>query len=182
MVPFLRISRSIHICDTERDGRCRSPPWAARPGAGLKDIRAAVVEEAALPEAEERRDDAGDGAEPLLPLPDPQDRDRAHQADRVGVLRVGEEGVHVRHLHDLPGIHDRDLLGHLGDHPEVVGDEKDGGAGLLLELVHQIEDLRLDRHVEGRGRLVGDHQLRGWQARAMAIITRWRIPPLIWWG
>ncbi len=23
---------------------------------------------------------------------------------------------------------------------------------------------------------------RGLQARAIAIITRWRIPPLIWWG
>ena len=30
----------------------------------------------------------------------------------------------------------------------------------LLELAHQIEDLRLDGHVEGRGRLVGDQELR----------------------
>ena len=47
---------------------------------------------------------------------------------------------------------------------------------LALQRVEQLEDLRLDRDVERRGRLVGDQQ-RGSQASAIAIITRWRMPP-----
>ena len=43
-------------------------------------------------------------------------------------------------------------------------------------VAQQVEDLRLDRDVERGRRLVGDQQ-RGSQARAMAIITRWRMPP-----
>ena len=46
-----------------------------------------------------------------------------------------------------------------------------GGAGLLLRLGENVEDLRLNRHVEGRGRLVGDDDV-GVFAMAMAIITR----------
>ena len=46
---------------------------------------------------------------------------------------------------------------------------------------HQLEDLRLDRHVERGGRLVGDQQ-RGLQASAIAIITRCRMPPENWCG
>ena len=45
-----------------------------------------------------------------------------------------------------------------------------------LHLAQQIEDLRLDRHVERGGRLVGDDQ-GGWQASAIAISTRCRMPP-----
>jgi hypothetical protein len=69
----------------------------------------------------------------------------------------------------------------LGDDPEVVGDEQDRGPEVLLELVHELEDLRLDRDVErGRG-LVGDEH-SGSQESAIAIITRWRMPPDIWCG
>jgi hypothetical protein len=49
-------------------------------------------------------------------------------------------------------------------------------SSFVAQLVHQREDLRLDRDVERRGRLVGD-QHRGPQDSAMAIITRWRMPP-----
>ncbi len=41
---------------------------------------------------------------------------------------------------------------------------------------HQVENLRLDRDVERRRRLVGDEQ-RGFSTSAMAIITRCRMPP-----
>ena len=46
-----------------------------------------------------------------------------------------------------------------GDHAHVVGDEEDGHLETVAELVDEVEDLGLDRHVErGRG-LVGDEQL-----------------------
>jgi hypothetical protein len=84
-------------------------------------------------------------------------------------------------LDDAAGIHHRDLVGHFGDHAEIVGDQDDRHAGLLLQVAQQIEDLRLHGHVERGGRLVGDQQHRA-QASAIAIITRWRMPPDSWCG
>ena len=48
---------------------------------------------------------------------------------------------------------------------------------VAADLAQQLEDLRLDGGVERRGRLVGDQQICGWPASAMAIITRWFMPP-----
>ena len=45
-----------------------------------------------------------------------------------------------------------------------------------------VEDLRLDRHVERGRRLVGDQQRRAGTTSAIAIITRWRMPPESWCG
>ncbi len=41
-----------------------------------------------------------------------------------------------------------------GPHAEI-GDEDDGGAGPLLKIGHEVRDLRLDGHVERRGRRAG---------------------------
>ena len=94
------------------------------------------------------------------PLFSAQDRDRPQQPDGVGILGAGVEGPGVGVFHHPAGIHDGDMLGHLGDDPEVVGDEEDRGPGFRLEFVHEVQDLGLDGDVERRGRLVGDHQLR----------------------
>ena len=45
------------------------------------------------------------------------------------------------------------------DHGEVVADEEIGEAELVLQVAHQIEDLRLHRDIERRGRLVADDEL-----------------------
>ena len=45
------------------------------------------------------------------------------------------------------------------DHREVVADEEIGEAELVLQVAHQIEDLRLHRNIERRGRLVADDEL-----------------------
>ena len=65
-----------------------------------------------------------------------------------------------RFLHFAAGIHHQHAFGDLRHHPQIVGDENDGGAHPLLELAHQIEDLRLNGHIERGGRLVGDQELR----------------------
>src|SRR3712207_3579722 len=68
--------------------------------------------------------------------------------------------IYTLSLHDaLPILHHQDVVGDLGHHTEIVGDEHDRGAEVALQVHDQIEDLRLHRHVEGRGRLVGDQQL-----------------------
>ena len=48
-----------------------------------------------------------------------------------------------------------DPIGDVGHHAHVVRDEEDRGAGLRADLLDESEDLRLDGHVEGGGRLVG---------------------------
>ena len=45
-------------------------------------------------------------------------------------------------------------------HGEIVRDEQIGHPQLGLQCLEQIEDLRLHRHIEGRGRLVADQQFR----------------------
>ena len=72
---------------------------------------------------------------------------------------VAEQRLDVGVLDDLAGVHDGDPVAHLGDHAEVVGDEDDRRPGLVAQVPHQVEDLRLDRDVEGGRRLVGDEQL-----------------------
>ena len=41
-----------------------------------------------------------------------------------------------------------------------MGDEDDGHAGLALQIAQKIQNLRLDGHVQGGGRLIGDQQGR----------------------
>ena len=55
-------------------------------------------------------------------------------------------------------------------------DDQDRHAEALLQGLQEIEDLRLDGDVERGGRLVGDQQ-GGLVDNAMAIMTRWRMPP-----
>ncbi len=44
------------------------------------------------------------------------------------------------------------------DHAEIVGDEDVGQVERALQLVQEVQDLGLDRDVQGRDRLVGDDQ------------------------
>ena len=109
-------------------------------------------------------------------------RDRADQALGVGMARVREQRLDARLLDDLPGIHHDDALRHLGDDAHRVRDQHDRHAEALLQLAEQVEDLRLDGDVERGGRLVGDQQLGIAGQGAIAIITRWRMPPENWCG
>ncbi len=81
-----------------------------------------------------------------------------------------------RLLHHPPGVHDDDAVGDVGDHAEVVCDEEDRRARAGPQVAEHLEDAGLDGDVQGGGGFVGDQQL-GPQATAIAIITRWRMPP-----
>jgi hypothetical protein len=52
-----------------------------------------------------------------------------------------------------------------------------GQVQAALEVAQQVQDLRLDRDVEGRHRLVG-HQQLGVDGQGPAMPMRWRWPPL----
>src|SRR5881275_3043952 len=86
--------------------------------------------------------------------------DRAEQPPRVRVLRVVEDLLLVPLLDDPAGVHDEDPVGDVGDDAEVVRDQDDRRAEVALQVLDQLQDLSLDRHVEGRGRLVCDQQVR----------------------
>ena len=73
---------------------------------------------------------------------------------RVGVARAAEQIPAGRHLDDQPAIHDRDPVAHRLDDGQVVADEQVSQPPLLPQLGQEVQDLRLDRDVEGRDRLV----------------------------
>ena len=60
----------------------------------------------------------------------------------------------------LPEVHHGDAVAHVAHDGEVVGDEDQRQAELALQVAQQVQDLRLDRHVERGDRLVGDDHLR----------------------
>ncbi len=91
----------------------------------------------------------------LLPGPDGvDDGDRPHQAVRIGMERPAEQHLAGTGLHDAPPVHDRHSGTEKSDHRKVVGDEEVGEIVLPLELAQEIQNLRLDRDVEGRDRFV----------------------------
>ena len=64
-------------------------------------------------------------------------------------------------MFDDPAVlHDVDVVGDPADHRQIVGDEQQGHAEFLLEVLDQLEDLGLDGDIEGGGRFVGDEQGR----------------------
>ena len=57
-------------------------------------------------------------------------------------------------------IHNGDLFAHAGDNAEIVRNHDDAHAELSAQILHQFQDLCLNRHVERRRRLVRNEQLR----------------------
>ena len=85
-------------------------------------------------------------------------RDRGDQPGGVRVRRALVDVVRRAHLDQLAEVHDADLVGHVLDHGEVVGDHHVGQAVQGLQALHQVQHLGPDGHVERAHRLVGhDH-------------------------
>ena len=80
-------------------------------------------------------------------------------------------------LDDAAEIHHGDPVADMLDHREIVRDEQIGQPELVLQVHQQVDDLRLDRHVERRDRLVADDQIRARAPSARAMPMRWRCPP-----
>ena len=77
------------------------------------------------------------------------------------MLGTMEEGVGFGEFDELADIHDRNPIADVFDDTEVVGDEEIGEAEFVLQAHEQVEDLSLNRDIEGRDRLIGDDQT-GW--------------------
>ena len=87
------------------------------------------------------------------------------------------ERLAVADLDDLAEVHHRDLGAEVPDDREVVGDEQERDVELALQVLEQVDHLRLDRHVERGDRLVGHEQLGVAGSSARAMPMRWRWPP-----
>ena len=80
--------------------------------------------------------------------------------------RTREEVVDGGELDDDAEVHHGDAVGDVPDDAQVVRDEDVREAEVPLQVVEQVDDLRLNRDVERRDRLVGDDQLRVQRERA----------------
>src|SRR5688572_27084858 len=98
--------------------------------------------------------------------------DTSTTASRVRVRNRGQQRLCIgmpwrranlpgrTNFHDLAEIDDRDAIGDPAHHGDVVRDEKQREAKLFLQVLEEIDDLRLYRDVERGHRLVRNHELR----------------------
>ena len=91
---------------------------------------------------------------------------RGEQCLGVGVVRAAVDRLAVTDLHDLAEVHHGDLGAEVTHDGQVVGDEEERHVELALDVLEQVDDLRLDRDVERRDRLVRDEHLRVQRQRA----------------
>jgi len=89
----------------------------------------------------------------------------------VWVLGVVQDGVHRAALDDATVTHHEDVVADVPHRCEVMGDEQQRHTGVAADLAEQVEDLGLDRDVEGGDGLVEDEE-PGRAASARAIATR----------
>ena len=73
---------------------------------------------------------------------------------------MGEQFDGRRLLDGLAGVHHHDVVGAPGHDAQVVGHEDHGHGAVTLLLGEQVEDLVLHRHIERRGRFVGEQHAR----------------------
>jgi hypothetical protein len=79
---------------------------------------------------------------------------------RVGMERRREEGLAIGQLDDLAQIHHGDAVTDVLDDREIMRDEEIGETKFFLQILEQIDDLRLDRDIERGDRLVADDEAR----------------------
>ncbi len=79
--------------------------------------------------------------------------------------RLREDGARLTHLHDLPQIHHGHATADVFDQPQIVRDEQVRQLEPLLQIEEQRDDLGLNRDVQRRHGLVGDHQRRAQRNR-----------------
>ena len=79
---------------------------------------------------------------------------------RLGIGMLGRAGERPRlpGFDDLAEIHDRDRVAHMRNSGQIMRDEQIGKSEPILQIAQEVEDLRPDRDVERRYRLVEHDQ------------------------
>ena len=91
--------------------------------------------------------------------------------------RVEEHTVNWALLDNPARVDDENAIGQDASHSEVVRDEQDRHIRFFAQPAKKLKNLGLYGHVERARRFVRDEE-RGLQPIAIAIITRWLMPPL----
>ena len=76
------------------------------------------------------------------------------------MLRIVEDLPVAAGFHDLSSVHNKDPVTEAGHHAQIVGDHDHRGIHFFLHIPDQLQNLRLNGHVQSRGRLVGNDELR----------------------
>ena len=87
-------------------------------------------------------------------------RHGGQQTLRVRVERVCKNLLSVGSLDEIALVQDADTVGNVFDHAQIVRDKKASTLGFFLNILEQIDDLRLNRNVKGGNAFVGDNELR----------------------
>src|SRR4051794_3586129 len=85
--------------------------------------------------------------------------------------------VAIGHFHDVAEVHNSDAIRNMPHDCEIVRDEKISETKARLKVFEQVDDLRLDRDIECRHRLVAYderrlHRERSRNAHALALPAR----------
>ena len=98
------------------------------------------------------------------------------------MLRVVEDSRTRTDFDNLTQIHHRDTMADAFHHRHVMGNKQKGEIKALLQIQHQIDDLRLNRNIQRRNAFVSNDNLRLQCQRAGD--ARWGLPafdPLEGW-
>ena len=85
-------------------------------------------------------------------------RDGTQQALGIGMQWVFKELIGRGFLHDLPAVHHQHAGTRFRNHSQIVGYQHNRGAYFFPKVIHEIENLRLNRHIERSSRFIGDQQ------------------------
>ena len=85
-------------------------------------------------------------------------RDRAQKAHGVWHRRVGENLVNACTFNSLACIHNEDIICSTGNNTKIMGYKDNCCIGFTLRNSKQVQHLRLDGHIKGCSRFIGnDH-------------------------
>ena len=73
---------------------------------------------------------------------------------------VAEDGVAIADFDQLAQVHDGDPVAYVTNDAQIMADEQVGEPEFVPQILKQADDLRLDRDIEGRDRLVTNDEVR----------------------
>ena len=74
---------------------------------------------------------------------------RAHQSEGVGMHRIAKQLITICHLNHLAEVHHRNPVTDVLDDAQVVCDKEIRKTEVFLQLLEQIQNLRLDGDIQG---------------------------------
>ena len=77
-----------------------------------------------------------------------------HQNLRIRGLRIIQHLLKRTRLHHLTRLHDHDMVRHGADDRDIMGDEQIAQTPLALELLQELQHLKLGGGVQGTGGFV----------------------------